>query len=115
MLNTKEYLKKLDADLAVKEINDEVAANLQGGKYALQVYKDPGFRNLIGEFNVSPGKLLPGLDNQISSIKINTGKWRFANDDPRSNPNRVITLEPGEYPTLPFGLDNTISSIRRVG
>lgn len=111
MSNTEEYFKQLDA-LAVKEIDDEVAAYIQGGKYDLQLYKDPGFQNSLGEFNRSPGPLPPKLDNQISSIKIHRGRWRFS--DLSNGQGFNVILGPGSYSTLPRGIDDKISSIIRV-
>lgn len=111
MSNTKEYFKQLDA-IAVKELDDEVAATIQGGKYALQVYKDPDFRNLLGEFNLSPGRLPPRLDNQISSIRINRGRWKFF-DHPNLQGTSVV-FGRGAYSDLSKGLDDKISFIQRI-
>jgi hypothetical protein len=98
MLNTKQYFKQVDASLAVEELNNEVAAALGGGEYALQVYKDRNFQNLIGEFNFGPGRLPPKLDNQISSIKVNKGTRRFS--DLPNWAEKFLILRPGKYPEL---------------
>lgn len=111
MSNTEEYFNQFDA-IAVKELDDEVAATIQGGKYDLQVYKDPNFQNLLGELNLSPGRLPPKLDNQISSIKINNGRWRFS--DLPNEQGLSVTFDPGSYQVLPKGIDDKTSSIIRV-
>ncbi|MCC5648384.1 hypothetical protein LC609_00770 [Nostoc sp. XA013] len=42
MLNTKEYFNQLESTLAVKELDNETAAAIQGGA-ALELYKDTVF------------------------------------------------------------------------
>ncbi|RCJ21446.1 hypothetical protein A6770_30425 [Nostoc minutum NIES-26] len=97
---------------AVKELNDEVAATCSGGSVTLF-----GATNFNGQgrfFSRSDRDLFRnGFDNGTSSIII-TGnqRWRFYERPGFQGP--FITLGPGRYRTLSRGVNNTISSLRRL-
>jgi hypothetical protein len=78
MLNTKEYFNQLNATLAVNEIDNETAANIQGG-WNMQAFDNDNYTGLLGSFNYGGKKKLIHND-QISSIIIRKGQWRFYKD-----------------------------------
>ena len=53
-----------------------------------------------------------GFNDRASSLRIEGGYWIFCSD---ANFNgECLTFGPGDYPTLSWGLNNRISSGRRV-
>lgn len=119
MLNTKEHFDRLDTTLAVQEINNDTAAAIQGG-YNMQVFDNSNFTSLLGSFNYGGKKNLIHND-QISSIVISKGKWRFYRDANYKGP--AYTLgplpngKPAYYKLGPGSkyLNNQISSFLQVG
>lgn len=65
-------------------INNEVAANLAG----------------------------TGFNDRAASLRIEGGYWVFCSDAQFGG--ECLTFGPGDYPTLPWGLNNKISSGRRI-
>jgi hypothetical protein len=115
MLDTKKYFNQLDATLFVKELDNEKAAAIQGG-YELQVYRDFGGNDLLGSFNYGKSKLSSDANNQISSVRINSGTWRFYNYPYYNKLGGYIDLgpnKPGEVWNLP-GFNEKISSIKQI-
>ncbi len=53
-----------------------------------------------------------GLNDTASSIFISFGNWQFCEDS--NYRGRCITLGPGQYNEMPQGMNDTISSFRRV-
>ena len=53
-----------------------------------------------------------GLNDTASSIFISFGNWQFCEDS--NFRGRCITLGPGQYNDMPAGMNDTISSFRRV-
>ena len=53
-----------------------------------------------------------GLNDTASSIFISFGTWQFCSDS--NYRGRCITLEPGQYSDMPAGMNDSISSFRRV-
>jgi hypothetical protein len=53
-----------------------------------------------------------GFNDRASSLRVESGYWIFCSD--ANFQGECRTFGPGDYPTLPRGLDNRISSGRRV-
>jgi hypothetical protein len=53
-----------------------------------------------------------GFNDRASSLRIERGYWMFCSDANFAGECR--TFGPGDYPTLPQGLSNRISSGRKV-
>jgi hypothetical protein len=53
-----------------------------------------------------------GMNDSTSSIFISFGNWQFCSDS--NYRGRCITLQPGQYNEMPPGMNDTISSFRRV-
>jgi hypothetical protein len=73
--------------------------------------------NLTGRSFVIGGEVLANLDgtgfnDRASSLRIEGGYWLFCTDAHFGGDCR--TFGPGEYPTLPWGIANRISSGRRI-
>lgn len=134
MLNTKEYLKQLDATLSLIELDDEIAATCSGGARFYTDGDDPdvilySLKNFRGDslgINAEKNGGDPNLDNdgsfrtsgwnnRTSSILVIRGTWDIYQD---SGHNATLrTLTPGSYSTpAAFGLpDNTLTGIVRTG
>ena len=84
-----------------------------GGSRAI-LYEGP---NLTGRSFVIGSEVMANLDgtgfnDRASSLRIEGGYWLFCTDAHFGGDCR--TFGPGEYPTLPWGIDNRISSGRRI-
>ena len=53
-----------------------------------------------------------GFNDRASSLRVERGYWLFCSDAAFQGECR--TFGPGDYPTLPYGLNNRISSGRRI-
>jgi hypothetical protein len=53
-----------------------------------------------------------GFNDRASSLRVEQGYWMFCSD--ANFEGRCLTFGPGDYPQLPGGLDNRISSGRRI-
>lgn len=136
MLNTKKYLKQLDATLTVMELDDEVAASCSGGARFYTggsnpdviLYDEINFGSsyatlpINAELNGGDGNLdndgslrTSGWNNRTSSILVIRGTWKIYRDSGYKG--TVVTLKPGRYPNpQSFGLPNdSLTGIRRVG
>lgn len=131
MLNTKEYFNQLDAILAVKELDDEVAATCSGGKIYFDgpnpdvlLFEDNNYgggvlrinaTNGAGDENLDNSLVGSGWNNKTSSIKIVRGEWQIFQDDGYKGKSK--TLKPGSYSKASaFGLANdSLTGIRRIG
>jgi hypothetical protein len=122
MSNTKQNFNQLDATLAVKELDNETAAAIQGGA-ALELYGKTGAfgaSDSLGSFNVGGRATLSSrADNQISSVLIKDGTWKFYED--ANYKGKSITFTRGRYDLVlyPLGFlssswDNQISSFKRI-
>jgi hypothetical protein len=111
MLNT----KQVEATLAVEELDNEVAAAIQGGRqYALEVYRhaNGNDNDRLGRFDTKLSALSSNANDQISSIRVNAGRWMFYED--ANYQGRSFELKtPGLY-NLPSGFNDTISSWERL-
>lgn len=113
MLNTKKHFNQLDATLAVKELDNETAAAIQGGA-SLTLYDDADSRldQTLGSFNFGGKKSLISND-KISTIVINDStKWRFfLNKDYKGD---AKTFGRGTHRLTGTKFNNAISSFVRV-
>lgn len=103
------------ADVAdLQELSYEDAAAVQGGVRALEVFRHANFDDKLGEFDLGSSKLSSNSNNQISSMIIHRGTWRFY--DGYYYTFRLGELGPGRYSFVGnVGVRNdAISSIRRV-
>jgi hypothetical protein len=106
MLNT----KQVEASLAVEELDNEVAATIQGGA-DLEVYRHVNAKDLLGTFNFGSSTLSSNANNQISSVRVNAGRWRFYEYPHYIGRVWEITNR-GLYNAPPW-FNDTISSLRR--
>jgi hypothetical protein len=79
------------------------------------LYEGP---NLSGRTYVLDAEVLPNLDragfnDRASSLRVEGGYWLFCSDINFNGD--CLTFGPGDYPTLPWSLNNRISSGRRIG
>lgn len=111
MLNAKEYFNQLDETLAVKELDNETAATIQGG-WDLIAFGGKGEE--LGKFNVGSPMLSKKGNNKISSVRINGGRWKlydlfnYKGDSVTLGPNK-----PGEVWAL-NRFANKTSSLRQI-
>ena len=111
MLNTKEYFNQLDA-IAVTELDNETSATIQGG-YNLQLFNGDDVKTgLLGSFN-SGGKPRLIANDQISSILVNSGQWRFY--EHADYKGAAFTVGKGRWTLKNHSLNNKISSFQKVG
>ena len=73
--------------------------------------------NLSGRTYVINAEVLPNLDgagfnDRASSLRVEGGYWLFCSDINFGG--ECLTFGPGDYPTLPWSLNNWISSGRRI-
>jgi len=78
------------------------------------LYEGP---NLSGRTFVVNAEVLPNLDaarfnDRASSLRVEGGYWLFCSDS--NFQGDCLTFGPGDYPTLPWSLNNRISSGRRI-
>jgi hypothetical protein len=73
-------------------------ANLSGRSFVVENYMP----NLDGS----------GFNDRASSLRIERGYWMFCSD--ANFQGECRTFGPGDYPALPYGLNNRISSGRRI-
>ena len=78
------------------------------------LYEGP---NLSGRSFVINAEVLPNLDSarfndRASSLRVEGGYWLFCSDI--NFQGDCLTFGPGDYPTLPWSLNNWISSGRRI-
>lgn len=85
-----------------------------GGGARAVLYSNPDFR---GDRYVVEGDYLPdlantGFNDRAQSLRVERGYWIFCSDAGFRGTCR--TFGPGSYPNLPWGLDNQVSSGRRI-
>lgn len=107
MLNTKE----VETTLAVEELDNEVAAAIQGG-YDMEIYQHANGIQLLGHFNQSKSFLASRENDKISSIRVNAGKWRFYEHADYSG--RVWDVITPGLRNVPSWLNDKISSWMRI-
>ena len=84
-----------------------------GGSRAI-LYSNPDFhgeRYVVDE-NILPDLANTGFNDRAQSLRVERGYWIFCSDAGFQGTCR--TFGPGNYPTLGWGLDNKVSSGRRI-
>jgi hypothetical protein len=108
MLNT----KQVEATLAVEELDNEVAAAIQGGS-ALTLYRHANGNDWLGSFDTSLSALSSNANDQISSVHVNYGSgWRFY-EHANYGGGFLDFTTPGLH-NLPSWFNDTISSWKRL-
>jgi hypothetical protein len=87
--------------------------NWGGGARAV-LYSQPNFagRTFVIDSDVVRNLGDTNFNDRASSLRIEQGYWMFCSD--ANFGGQCLTFGPGEYPQLPGGLENRISSGRRV-
>jgi len=87
--------------------------NWGGGARAV-LYSQPGFggRSFVIDNNVVRDFGNTGFNDRASSLRVEQGYWMFCSD--ANFEGQCMTFGPGDYPQLPGGLANRISSGRRI-
>ena len=85
-----------------------------GGRARAVLYSNPDFRGerYVIEGNVMQNLERTGFNDRAQSLRVERGFWIFCSDAGFQGTCR--TFGPGNYPNLPWGLDNKISSGRRI-
>lgn len=85
-----------------------------GGSARVVMYENPGFsgRSFVINNDVVNNFGSVGFNDRASSLRVERGYWMFCTDANFMGDCR--TLGPGDYPNLPYGLSNRISSGRRI-
>ena len=85
-----------------------------GGRTRVVLYDSPGFggRSYEVDRTYLPDMKGSGFNDRTASIRVERGYWIFCTDANFAGDCR--TLGPGDYPALPYGLVNRISSLRRI-
>jgi len=110
MSNTKEYFNQLDATLAIEELDNETAAAIQGG-HGLEVYRHANLGDHLGSFNYGSPGLSSNANDQISSVRVNSGQWRFY--EHANYQGESFVLGTGTW-NVPSNFNDRISSLRKV-
>jgi hypothetical protein len=85
-----------------------------GGGVRAILYSNPEFRGqqYVIDDNVLPDLANTGFNDRAQSLRVERGYWIFCSDAGFQGTCR--TFGPGSYPTLGQGLDNKVSSGRRI-
>ena len=85
-----------------------------GGRARVDVYADVDFRGQALTLNDDVDNLRnSGLNDRIQSMRVSGGNWEACED--RNYGGSCMVFGPGEYRRLPPQMDQSISSVRRVG
>lgn len=78
------------------------------------LFEQPGFggRSIAVDNDFLPNLASSGFNDRASSLRVERGYWMFCSDAGFQGTCR--TFGPGDYPQLPPGLNNAISSGRRI-
>ena len=88
-------------------------ANAPRSRHPLWLYADSNFRgNTLRAVGDVSDLGSSGMNDKASSIFISLGNWQFCEDS--NYRGRCMTLGPGQYSEMPQGMNDTISSFRRV-
>lgn len=84
------------------------------GNPRIVMYEGPNFsgRSYMVSTDVLANLGNTGFNDRASSLRIEQGYWLFCTD--ANFGGQCRTLGPGDYPTLPYGLSNAISSARKI-
>jgi hypothetical protein len=107
MLNTKE----VEATLAVEELDNEVAAAIQGG-CDLQIYKHANGIDWLNDIDESRTSLSSNANDKISSVRVGVGRWIFY--EHANYGGRSWEAPRGKLSNVPSWFNDKISSIRRI-
>jgi hypothetical protein len=85
-----------------------------GGGARAVLYSNPDFRGerYVIEGNTMPDLANTGFNDRAQSLRVERGYWIFCSDAGFQGTCR--TFGPGSYPSLGGGLDNKVSSGRRI-
>jgi hypothetical protein len=85
-----------------------------GGGARVVLYEQAGFagRRIAVDSEFLPNLSSTGFNDRASSLRVERGYWMFCTDAGFQGTCR--TFGPGDYPQLPPGLNNSISSGRRI-
>lgn len=85
-----------------------------GGQVRVILYEGQNFsgRQYVIERNRMPNLDGTGFNDRASSLRVERGYWMFCSD--ANFEGECRTFGPGDYPTLPPGLNNRLSSGRRI-
>jgi hypothetical protein len=85
-----------------------------GGRERVVLYEQPGFggRRIAIDNEFLPNLASAGFNDRASSLRVERGYWMFCSDAGFQGTCR--TFGPGDYPQLPPGLNDRISSGRRI-
>lgn len=85
-----------------------------GGPARVVMYENPGFsgRSFVINTDVVNNFGNVGFNDRASSLRVERGYWMFCTD--ANFMGECRTIGPGDYPNLPYGLSNRISSGRRI-
>jgi len=112
MANINNQTKTLNDIADVQELSSETAATVQGGA-ALEVYRHAGGVDWLGGFNFRTNQLSSNANNQISSVRVREGRWRFFNWPNRNRLGGFFEItKPGLY-NIQGGWNDQISSLER--
>ena len=84
------------------------------GNPRIIMYEGPNFsgRSYMVSADVLANLGNTGFNDRASSLRIEQGYWLFCTD--ANFGGQCRTLGPGDYPALPYGLSNAISSARKI-
>lgn len=93
----------------------QIAAAAGEGSSDLDVYRAANQKksSWLGGFNFGVKNLSSNADNQISSVNIRAGRWKFYNDGGWFSFGGSIVLGPGKW-NIPLSFNDKISSIQRI-
>jgi hypothetical protein len=85
-----------------------------GGRTRVVLYEQQNFGGRAFTINNDyvPNLGQAGFNDRASSLRVERGYWMFCTDANFSGDCR--TMGPGDYSTVPYGLNNRISSARRI-
>jgi hypothetical protein len=78
------------------------------------LYSNPNFegQRFVISDDIVRNLARTGFNDRAQSLRVERGYWIFCSDAEFGGTCR--TFGPGDYATLPYGLDNAISSGRRI-
>jgi hypothetical protein len=83
-----------------------------GARVVLYEQQNFGGRRIAVDTEFLPNLASTGFNDRASSLRVERGYWMFCSD--ASFQGTCRTFGPGDYPQLPPGLNNAISSGRRI-
>jgi hypothetical protein len=98
---------------SIRPVGGDAGGGWGTGSRAL-LYEGPNLsgRSFVINTEIVANLANTGFNDRASSLRIEGGYWIFCSD--ANFHGECLTFGPGDYPTLPWGLNNRISSGRRV-